>query len=102
MVSFRLYPRIYVALGFVLSVMTIGSVGFVWIEGYTWVEALYMTVITVSTVGFGEVREFSEQFMLFTTFLILSILLTFSSSLSAFPPYFVSVSSIPLFPTFLY
>jgi voltage-gated potassium channel len=89
MVSFRLYPRIYVALGFVLSVMTIGSVGFVWIEGYTWVEALYMTVITVSTVGFGEVRALSDQGMVFTTFLIMGSIGTFAYSISALTTYFV-------------
>ncbi|MDA0729381.1 MAG: NAD-binding protein [Bacteroidetes bacterium] len=89
MLTFRLYPRIYVALGFVLGVMTLGSVGFVWIEGYNWVEALYMTVITVSTVGFGEVRELSEQGMLFTTFLIMGSIGTFAYSISALTTYFV-------------
>ena len=46
--------EIYLALAFVLGVVVFGSVGYVVVEGYSWVEALYMTVITVSTVGFGR------------------------------------------------
>ena len=85
----RMYPRIYLALAFVLGVMTLGSVGFVFIEGYSWVEALYMTVITVSTVGFGEVRELSDNGMLFTTLLIMGSIGTFAYSISALTTYFV-------------
>ena len=71
MFPFRVFPRIYLALAFVLGVVVFGSVGYVVVEGYSWVEALYMTVITVSTVGFGEVRELSDGGMLFTTVLIM-------------------------------
>ena len=70
--------------------VVVGSVGFVLIEGYSWVEALYMTVITVSTVGFGEVRELSEEGMLFTSILIMGSLGTFAYSISALTTYFVN------------
>jgi voltage-gated potassium channel len=73
-----------------LGVVVLGSVGFVLIEGYSWVEALYMTVITVSTVGFGEVRELSEEGMLFTSILIMGSLGTFAYSISALTTYFVN------------
>ena len=53
MFPFRVFPRIYLAVAFVIGVVIFGSVGYVVVEGYSWVEALYMTVITVSTVGFG-------------------------------------------------
>ena len=89
MFPIRMYPRIYLALAFVLGVMILGSVGFVVIEGYSWVEALYMTVITVSTVGFGEVRELSDNGMLFTTLLIMGSIGTFAYSISALTTYFV-------------
>ena len=42
------------------------------IEDYSFVDALYMTVITISTVGFGEVNQLTEYGRLFTIFLILS------------------------------
>jgi len=90
MFPFRMFPRIYLALAFVFGVVVFGSVGYVLVEGYTWVEALYMTVITVSTVGFGEVRELSDNGMVFTTVLIMGSLGTFAYSISALTTYFVN------------
>lgn len=49
---------------------SVGVIGYMLIEHYTFVEALYMTVITVSTVGFEEVHNLSTSGMLFTVFLI--------------------------------
>ena len=80
MFPFRVFPRIYLAMAFVIGVVIFGSVGYVLVEGYSWVEALYMTVITVSTVGFGEVRELSDNGMVFTTVLIMGSLGTFAYS----------------------
>jgi len=40
------------------------------IEGWPLLEALYMTVITITTVGFGEVRTVSELGRVFTVLLI--------------------------------
>ena len=61
MFPFRMFPRIYLALAFVLGVVVFGSVGYVVVEGYSWVEALYMTVITVSTVGPSVSSTISDQ-----------------------------------------
>lgn len=47
-----------------------GTAGYVLLEGMTTVEALYMTVITLTTVGFREVRPLSQTGMLFTIGLI--------------------------------
>jgi voltage-gated potassium channel len=49
----------------------IGVAGFMVIEDYNFTEAFYMTMITVSTVGFEEVRQLSQQGMIFTSFLII-------------------------------
>lgn len=50
----------------------IGSVlGYVLIEQYSLAESVYMTVITLSTVGFGEVRPLSTTGRLFTAVVIL-------------------------------
>jgi len=61
--------RLGIALGFVLAA---GTTGYMLIEHWTFVESLYMTVITLSTVGFSEVRALSPQGRLFTTALIVS------------------------------
>ncbi len=44
--------------------------GYRWLEGLSTVDALYMTVITLSTVGFGEVKPLSPEGRMFTLALI--------------------------------
>jgi voltage-gated potassium channel len=48
----------------------IGTLGFRWLEGMSWPNALYMTVITISTVGFNEIQPLSETTRMFTIGLI--------------------------------
>ena len=60
-----------------------------WIEGYSLLEAIYMTVITVSTVGFGEVRSLSDGGMLFTAILIVSSIGTFTFAATAVTQFFI-------------
>ncbi|WP_075590514.1 potassium channel family protein [Labilibacter marinus] len=54
-----------------LFIVLLGSVGFMAIEDYSFVDALYMTMITVSTVGFREVFPLSDGGKLFTVLLII-------------------------------
>lgn len=72
-----------------MFVVLLGSVGYVVLEGYTPVEALYMTIITVSTVGFREVHSLSEPGMVFTSILIITSIGSFAYSISALTTYFV-------------
>lgn len=55
-----------------LALTVVGTVGYVFIDGYSWINALYMTIITVGTVGFGEVEPLSDAGKMFTAFLILA------------------------------
>ena len=48
----------------------LGAVGFVWIEGWSIADGLYMAVITISTVGFAEIHPLSPAGRLFAGFLI--------------------------------
>ncbi|MDC1105348.1 potassium channel protein [Prolixibacteraceae bacterium] len=50
---------------------TFGIVGYMFFEEYSFIDALYMTIITVSTVGFGEIKPLSDVGRLFTSALIL-------------------------------
>ena len=62
---------------FRLSLLTLvcvvcgGTVGYSLVEGWTLFESLYMTVITVSTVGFKEIHELSDNGKIFTILLII-------------------------------
>ncbi len=63
--------KIYIPLLLFLGSLLSGVVGYVVIAGFSWIDALYMTVITVSTVGFMEVHPLSDAGRVFTIFLIL-------------------------------
>ena len=78
------------ALLLLLLVLAIGVVGYMLMSGYTFVDALYMTVITISTVGFRELHPLDDQEKLFTIFLIATSIISFGYTVSAFTEYIVS------------
>lgn len=51
-------------------VIALGSLGYSLIEGWSVFDSLYMTVITLATVGFREVHDLSDQGKAFTILLI--------------------------------
>ena len=71
----RLFPvRVAVALGVFAAFLIVSAAGYYFIEGdYTWLDALYMTVITVGTVGYHVVgkAELSDPGKAWTMFVIL-------------------------------
>jgi len=56
---------------FLVGLLIVGTSGYVLIEGWSLLDSLYMTVITVSTVGFREVFRLSPAGQLFTIALII-------------------------------
>jgi voltage-gated potassium channel len=50
--------------------LVLGTTGYMLIEGWGLIDALYMTVITLATVGYGEVHEISQTGRVFTVILI--------------------------------
>lgn len=54
-----------------LTMLVGGSLGYKFIEGLNWIDAFYMTVITISTVGFREVHPPSDVGKIFTSVLIM-------------------------------
>jgi voltage-gated potassium channel len=56
--------------GGVLFIFTGGTLGFIWIEHYSPFDAFYMTLITISTVGYAEVHPLSFHGRIFNSFLI--------------------------------
>lgn len=59
--------------GIVLALVVCGgTVGYRLIEGWKWLDALYMTVITIATIGFGEIHPLSDVGRVFTMILVLA------------------------------
>jgi voltage-gated potassium channel len=71
----RFAVPVIVSLG---ALLAFGAIGYRTIEGWSFAESLYMTAITISTVGFSEVHPLSHAGRLFTVLLILIGLLTVS------------------------
>lgn len=53
------------------SVVLVGTLGYMVIEGWSLAEAMYMTLITLSTVGYGEVYPLTAAGRIFTSLLII-------------------------------
>ncbi len=71
-------------------VLLIGVLGFRMVSGYSWVDAVYMTVITITTVGFGEVQPLDDNSKIFTIILILSSVVIVGYALSIITEYILS------------
>lgn len=54
-----------------IILLILGMFGYALIEGWSWLDALYMTVIAFSTVGFQEVKSLGKYGRVFTMFIIL-------------------------------
>ena len=51
--------------------LVVGSTGYVVIEGWSVFDAAYMTVVTMTTVGYGEVRPLSQAGRAFNLFVMI-------------------------------
>ena len=60
------------ALGMVAGVGVVGTLGYMLLERWGFLDALYMTVITVGTVGFSEVHSLDAPGRVFTIVLIIA------------------------------
>ena len=67
----KLFKGLLLPIGMLLLTIFFGTMGYMVIEGYRFLDALYMSVIIISTVGLGEAKSLSENGRLFTIFLIL-------------------------------
>jgi voltage-gated potassium channel len=66
----RLLHRILLIFGLLSFILLVGTTGFVFIEDYSWFDGFYMTLTTITTVGYAEVRALSLAGRVFNSFLI--------------------------------
>ena len=82
--------KLYKAFFLSLVILAIGVSGYMTLSEETFVNSLYMTVITITTVGFREIHPLSNEEKIFTIFLILTSISVFGYAVSAFTEYIVS------------
>lgn len=64
------FSRLRLALLSLLALAALGTIGYIVLEGWTLLDALYMTVITLATVGYKEVHPLNQLGKVFTIILI--------------------------------
>ncbi|HET6991689.1 MAG TPA: potassium channel family protein, partial [Bacteroidia bacterium] len=89
--SFRHFRKIYIAGAMLLLVIFIGTVGYMIIDPrFDFLDALYMTINTIGTVGFREVHPLTAGGEIFTIFLIITGFGTFAFAISSLTSYVLS------------
>ena len=73
----------HLILSIILSsiILVIGTTGYMIIEDWRFLDALYMTVITISTVGYREINQVGDAGRVFT--ILLFVAMDVSGGLSA-------------------
>jgi voltage-gated potassium channel len=82
MTHWKIFKRFYFIAFLLLLIFSIGVGGFMIIENWNFFDSFYMTVITITTVGFGEIHPLSSVGRIFTSFLILGTFGTFAYLIS--------------------
>ncbi len=65
-------PKLAYPIIAIILVITFGVTGYILIEGWGVFDALYMTIITITTVGYHEVHDLSQPGRVFSMVLMLS------------------------------
>lgn len=83
--------KLFNAFGLLLGIIALGTIGYEMIEDeFTFIDSFYMTIITVSTVGFREVHSLTDAGRIFTAFLIISSFGIFAYSVSSITTFILS------------
>lgn len=79
--------QLIIAFLLLLLLLLLGSLGFKLISDLSWLDAFYMTLITVTTVGFGEIGLISDTSKLWTMILIVSSVFVYAYSVKIISEY---------------
>ncbi len=89
MFSYRHFPKIYISVILIGFIICSGVAGYIFIEHYNFLDAFYMTIITVATVGFQEVHPLDNAGKIFTAFLIITSFGTFAYAVTSISKYVI-------------
>lgn len=87
--NYKIFKKIYLFLFLMVLIIGIGTIGYIMIEGWGLLDSFYMTIITMSTVGFGEVHDLSDPGRVFTAGLLISCFGIFAYTVSSLTSYIV-------------
>lgn len=90
LLNFKLFSKIYYALALLILIIAGSTISYKLIEEWSWLDSFYQTIITVSTVGFGEVHPLTDNGKLYTAFLIITSFGTFAYAISSITSYIVT------------
>lgn len=83
------YKRFLIPIYLILLVILLGTGGYMLLENYNFIDALYMTIITISTIGYHEVRPLDDTGKIFNIVLIISSITTTAFALTRLTRYVV-------------
>ncbi|MGA8853778.1 MAG: potassium channel protein [Christiangramia sp.] len=86
--------KVKLAIVLIILVFITGVIGFRFLYNHSWIDALYMTIITISTVGYGEVQPMDTYGKLFTSVFIISGLFIFGFGLSTITEHILNKNNI--------
>ncbi|NOQ71207.1 MAG: potassium channel protein [Crocinitomix sp.] len=89
LLNYKYFAKVYYAIFLLAVVVLVGTVGFMIVQGWSILDSFYMTIITISTVGFNEVHPLTDGGKLFASFLIITSFGTFAYAVSAITSYIV-------------
>ena len=69
--SSRFSRRVVVVVVMLGTIILAGTIGFVALEHYSWFDAFYMTLTTITTIGYQELRPLDHAGRVFNSFLII-------------------------------
>jgi len=85
----RIHPLVIWA-GIIIIILTIGVLGFMLVEHWSFLDALYMTIITITSVGYQEIKPLSDNVKIFNIIFIIGSFSTFTYALASLTRYIIS------------
>ncbi|MCV6631444.1 MAG: potassium channel protein [Flavobacteriaceae bacterium] len=89
--------KFIIAVGLLLGLLLLGVVGYRILGDYSWLDGLYMTIITVTTVGFREVGMVDDNIKIFTIILIICGIFIGAYAISVITEYIFTKNSLDHF-----